>query len=234
MDTNKKIIIICHLRKMAGYLYPKVCREAPNYTRQAKKSITAWPYATKLAKVLWERWPSHRTLIDMTACYGNESMACALYFPNVIACEWNPVHEKELRKMAKQFIRKYSTLNIQIESSNSVDVLEKAFLKEEKLLILCDPPWPGGEHYLQHSTIKLEQFTLGGKNVFDMVFSSDPKNCVWVIKVPKNFDISDLMEMRATKFPSREIQIWPILKKNKTLVFYYVFIFQRAELQQKS
>ena len=111
---------------------------------------------------------------------------------------------------------------------NSIEVLERYLEKvsedpKEKIIVLCDPPWPGGEKYFEKKIICADQFKLAGKNVFQLVFSHDTR-CVWVIKVPKNFDILHLIE----KIPSPwHIQIWPILnqKKKDSLIFYYLFIY---------
>lgn len=213
---------------MVNYFYPKCCKE-PKWTRRARYSITPWPLAKKMAYTIHQNFGNeYHNVIDMTACYGNESMACAKYFSKIFSCEWEPTHFKELQKSTKQFKLKYPhTADIQLLAQDSLKFLEQYINNHpgEKVVVLCDPPWPGGKKYMEKRIIGHEIFLISGKRVFD--FTILYPECAWIIKIPKNFDILNLVSF-LSKNKNTKMKIWPQICDNN-LIFYYVFVWSVNE-----
>ncbi len=171
-------------------MIPPFVRSPIRWTPRAKTSITPWTTAQSVAKRCKEIFPDAEYIIDTTACFGNETMAFRLEYDGdhvqVEACEWDLTHIIQLKDSIRQSPCKPISLTSK-SSAKRLYELNPDLLK--KTIVVCDPYW-GGPDYKKQEVIKT--LKLSDKELKDLVV--DIPACLWVIKVPANFDRQHLLK----------------------------------------
>ena len=143
-------------------------------TYESTYSVTYPEDADMISRIILKKFPNIKTIADMTANVGGNSLSFCKHFNYVYSIEY----DKKTSLYLKNNLNLYGFKNFEV-----LNIDAKNFNKKTDFYFY-DPPWTG-IYYKMNVRIKLY---LGKKNIVDIL---NPNFC---IKVPINFDIADLMQ----------------------------------------
>lgn len=144
-------------------------------------SITLPPEGNKISSLIRKRYPRARTIADMTANVGGNSINFCHNFNFVHSIEIN----QDNFKILENNLSCYGFQNYQLYHQDCLNFKKKADC------YFYDPPWTG---ILYKMNTNMNQF-LGNKNIVDVIY---PNFC---LKVPLNYNLKGLLQ----KFPSLQV-----------------------------
>ena len=122
-----------------------------------------------------------KSIIDMTAGCGGNTISFCKYFNNVTGIENNSSRFSILESN----IKCYDINNITLLCTDSVEYIKTCNPYDVYFL---DPPW-GGPDYKKYNNLEL---TLSNINLLDLI-DIIPKNKIIVIKLPYNYNIINII-----------------------------------------
>ena len=143
-------------------------------TYESTYSVTFAEDADKISQIIKKKYPNTKTIADMTANVGGNSLSFCKYFDYVYSIEYDKQTSEYLQNNLKLFgFKNYEVLNMDANNFN-----------KKADFYFYDPPWTG---IFYKMNIKMSLY-LGNKNIVDILHSN------FCLKAPMNYDISELME----------------------------------------
>ena len=130
------------------------------------------------------------TITDATAGIGGNTISFLSIYGNVNSVENNLTRFKYLKNNVELY--KKDTSNITFYNNDYLEICND--LKQD--IIFFDPPW-GGKDYKLNNNINL---FLSKKNIIDICNELKNKSNLFVLKVPKNFNIKKFLNEIIYKF----------------------------------
>lgn len=155
-------------------------------------------------------------ITDGTANIGSDSINLATYF--------NKINSVELSNITCKFLQNNVSLygfqdKINVTCGNTLDFLEN----NNQDVIYIDPPW-GGVDYKKYDKMKLY---LGSMEVSDIINTFWDKTKLFVIKVPRNYDIISFINrinQPNNKYKNgNHISIHTYKRRDK-VIFYFIAV----------
>lgn len=128
------------------------------------------------------------TIVDCTSCVGGDTIGFARYFKKVVSIEKDYTNFYAL----KNNVNAYGFDNIVVKNEDFMEIYKDIITKEKPDIIYMDPPW-GGVGYHKEKVVDLYINGKDIKLIIDEIRAVDP-NLLIVIKVPYNFNGSDLLQ----------------------------------------
>lgn len=143
-------------------------------TYESTYSVTLAEDADIISKLIIKKYPNTKTIADMTANVGGNSLSFCKYFDYVYSIEY----DKETSIYLKNNLSLYGFKNFEV-----LNIDANKFNKKVDFYFY-DPPWTG---IFYKMNVRMSLF-LGNKNIVDIL---KPNFC---LKAPMNFDIAELMK----------------------------------------
>ncbi len=150
-------------------------------------SITLPQEAEQISNLILKYFPNAKIITDACANVGGNTLSFSKYFDNVYSIEI----DKERYKCLVNNIKVYNCKNIETFNMSFLD------FKKKTDIIFLDPPW-GGIFYKLHKKIDLY---LNNINIKDIIKKK------YVIKIPKNYNLSGLKHYKLIKLKTFDLII---------------------------
>ena len=164
-------------------IFPKPSHDNLSYDTEGLWSITHPDEATLISiniiKILGIHNLSNNMILDMTAGCGGNTISFCNHFKNVVAVENN----NERFDILKKNLECYNYDNYKLIKGDSLQCIETIYD-----VFFIDPPW-GGPEYKKYNNIELY---LSDVKIID-VLTVIPKNKLVVLKLPFNYNISEIV-----------------------------------------
>lgn len=165
--------------KLKYYMFPKIGNVELNkilLTKDSSFSVSYPKEAREITKLILSYYPNIKTIADMCANVGGNSIDFCQNFDFVHSIEI----DKETSKALENNLKLYKFKNFKVHNMDSNKFNKKVDF------YFYDPPW-GGENYYMNI---LQDLFLGDMNIIDVIKTP------FCIKVPNNYNIGKLL----TKF----------------------------------
>jgi len=143
-------------------------------TYESTYSVTFAEDADIISKIIKKKYPNIKTIADMTANVGGNTLSFCKYFNYVYSIEI----DKETSEYLKNNVDLYGFKNYEVLNINANDFNKKADF------YFYDPPWTGIFYKMKDHM----DLYLGNKNIVDMM---KPNFC---LKAPINYNIKRLFD----------------------------------------
>ena len=143
-------------------------------TYESTYSVTFPEDADTISKIIKKKYPNAKSIVDMTANVGGNTLSFCKYFNYVYSIEI----DKETSDYLKNNLELYKFKNYEVFNMDSQHFNKSADF------YFYDPPWTG-IFYKMKTNMSLY---LGNKNIVDIM---KPNFC---LKAPMNYNISELLE----------------------------------------
>ncbi len=173
-------------------IFPKEnCKDINNlkYDKEGLWSISHPDSADTITKNILECKLDIKTICDMTAGIGGNTLSFAKYFDNVISIEHNKIRFKYLQNN----INNYNYKNIILINDDSTNFIKKLNYQIDAVFI--DPPW-GGPNYKKEDNIEIK---LGSYELFQIITIlknisfNNQKIKLIILKLPFNYDYKNII-----------------------------------------
>ncbi len=166
---------------------PTSTKNALQMTTVGLYSITPYKWNQMIVKNIIDTVGQDITILDCTACIGGDAIGFSNNFKKVIAIEKEDLNFQVLKNNVEQYKRG----NIDIFHGDFIEKMKELMDKYNPDVLYSDPAWQGKDYILEKK-MNLFLNDINIKDLIKNVFQDYPYVKLFVLKVPKNYDYTDL------------------------------------------